>query len=156
MLAVSPLHPNDPDQQAGDNLMVMFFRRKNYSGEPSGRTDMSDDSDTPDVKIIPPLVYLVGIVIGFLATIWMPTKVVSNSVAWTVGGIFTFCGRQLLHLLLAVKWPMRQCASGVELAMGSAQPACASGVCGSFEPEKITSLKSAEQAQNEEQVGILG
>jgi protein-S-isoprenylcysteine O-methyltransferase Ste14 len=30
---------------------------------------MSDDSDTPDVKIIPPLVYLAGIVIGFLATI---------------------------------------------------------------------------------------
>jgi hypothetical protein len=33
-----------------------------------------------NVKIIPPLVYLAGIVIGFLATIWMPTKVVPNSV----------------------------------------------------------------------------
>ena len=53
---------------------------------------MSDGNDAPDVKIIPPLVYLAGIVIGFLATIWMPTKVVTNSVAWTVGGILSFCG----------------------------------------------------------------
>ena len=56
---------------------------------------MSDGNDAPDVKIIPPLVYLAGIVIGFLATIWMPTKVVTNSVAWTVGGIFIFCGAVL-------------------------------------------------------------
>ena len=53
---------------------------------------MSDGNDAPDVKIIPPLVYLVGIVIGFLVTIWMPTKVVTNSVAWTVGGILSLCG----------------------------------------------------------------
>ena len=53
---------------------------------------MTDGKDTPNVKIIPPLVYLAGIVIGFLATIWMPTKVVTNSVAWTVGGILSFCG----------------------------------------------------------------
>jgi hypothetical protein len=56
---------------------------------------MTDSNDAPNVKIIPPLVYLVGIVIGFLATIWMPTKVVTNSVAWTVGGIFIFCGAVL-------------------------------------------------------------
>ena len=56
---------------------------------------MGDDSDVPDVKIIPPLVYLAGIVIGFLATIWMPTKVVTNSVAWTVGAILIFCGAVL-------------------------------------------------------------
>ena len=31
-------------------------------------------SDAPDVKIIPPLVYLAGIVIGLLATIWMPSQ----------------------------------------------------------------------------------
>ena len=45
---------------------------------------MTDGNEAPNVKIIPPLVYLAGIVIGFLATIWMPTKVVPNSVAWTV------------------------------------------------------------------------
>ena len=56
---------------------------------------MSDGNDVPNVKIIPPLVYLAGIVIGFLATIWMPTKVVPNSVAWTVGGMLIFCGAVL-------------------------------------------------------------
>ena len=56
---------------------------------------MSDGNDVPNVTIVPPLVYLVGIVIGFLATIWMPTKVVPNSVAWTVGGILIFCGAVL-------------------------------------------------------------
>jgi protein-S-isoprenylcysteine O-methyltransferase Ste14 len=35
-------------------------------------------------------------VLGFLATIWMPTKVVRpNSVAWTVGGILICCGAVL-------------------------------------------------------------
>jgi protein-S-isoprenylcysteine O-methyltransferase Ste14 len=52
-------------------------------------------SDAPSVKIIPPLVYLAGIVIGFLASIWMPTKVVPNLLAWTVGGILVFCGAVL-------------------------------------------------------------
>ena len=56
---------------------------------------MSDGNDTPDVKIIPPQIYLAGIIIGFLATIWMPTKFVPNSVAWTVGGILIFCGAVL-------------------------------------------------------------
>jgi protein-S-isoprenylcysteine O-methyltransferase Ste14 len=62
---------------------------------PLGIADMIDGNDAPDVKIIPPLVYLAGIVIGFLATIWMPTKVVPNSVAWTVGGILILCGAVL-------------------------------------------------------------
>ena len=39
---------------------------------------MTDSNDAPNVKIVPPLVYLAGIVIGFLATIWMPTKVVTQ------------------------------------------------------------------------------
>ena len=56
---------------------------------------MTDSNDAPNVRIIPPLVYLAGIVIGFLATIWMPTKVVPNSVAWTVGGILILCGAVL-------------------------------------------------------------
>jgi protein-S-isoprenylcysteine O-methyltransferase Ste14 len=51
-----------------------------------------DNADAPDVKIIPPLVYLAGIVIGLRASIWMPTKVVSNLLAWTVGDILVACG----------------------------------------------------------------
>jgi len=51
-----------------------------------------NNADAPDVKIIPPLVYLAGIVIGLLASIWMPTKVVPYSLAWTVGGILVACG----------------------------------------------------------------
>jgi protein-S-isoprenylcysteine O-methyltransferase Ste14 len=70
------------------------FPRKISDG-PLGAADMSDYSDAPNVKIIPSLVYLAGIVIGFIATIWMPTKVVPNSVAWTVGGILIFCGAVL-------------------------------------------------------------
>ena len=56
---------------------------------------MTDGNDAPNVKIIPPLVYLAGIIIGFLATIGLPTRVVPNSVAWTVGGILIFCGAVL-------------------------------------------------------------
>ena len=52
-------------------------------------------SDAPDVKIIPPLVYLAGIVIGLLAGIWMPTRVVPGSAAWTAGGILFLCGAAL-------------------------------------------------------------
>jgi protein-S-isoprenylcysteine O-methyltransferase Ste14 len=61
-----------------------------------GAADMSDtNSDAPNVKIIPPLVYLAGVVIGFLANIWMPIKVVPNLVAWAIGGILIFCGAVL-------------------------------------------------------------
>jgi protein-S-isoprenylcysteine O-methyltransferase Ste14 len=57
---------------------------------------MSDiSSDAPSVKIIPPLVYLAGLVIGFLANIWMPIKVVPSLAAWTSGGILIFCGAVL-------------------------------------------------------------
>lgn len=57
---------------------------------------MSDiSSDAPSVKIIPPLVYLAGLVIGFLANIWMPIKVVPSLVAWTIGGILIFFGAVL-------------------------------------------------------------
>jgi protein-S-isoprenylcysteine O-methyltransferase Ste14 len=56
---------------------------------------MFNSNDAPDVKIIPPLVYLAGIIIGFLLSIWMPTNMVRNSVAWTVGGVVFFCGAVL-------------------------------------------------------------
>ena len=68
---------------------------RNISAGPLGTAYLTDSNDAPNVKIIPPLVYLAGIVIGFLATIWMPTKVVPNSVAWTVGGILICCGAVL-------------------------------------------------------------
>ena len=68
---------------------------RKISGGPLGTVDMTDGNDAPGVKIIPPLVYLAGIVIGFLATIWMPIKIVANSVAWTVGGILILCGAVL-------------------------------------------------------------
>jgi len=58
---------------------------------------MSDvSSDIPSVKIVPPLIYLAGLVIGFLANIWMPIKVVPNFLAWTVGSLFIFCGAVLM------------------------------------------------------------
>jgi protein-S-isoprenylcysteine O-methyltransferase Ste14 len=53
-------------------------------------------SDAPDVKIIPPLVYLAGIVIGLLASMWVPTRVVPSPTAWTVGGILILCGAVLI------------------------------------------------------------
>jgi protein-S-isoprenylcysteine O-methyltransferase Ste14 len=52
-------------------------------------------NDAPDVKIIPPLVYLAGIVIGFVVNIWIPIKVVPNSIAWILGGILIICGAVL-------------------------------------------------------------
>ena len=61
------------------------------------------NSDAPDVKIIPPLVYLAGIVIGFLANIWMPIKVVPTLVGWAVGGILIFCGAALTGYVLKFK-----------------------------------------------------
>jgi protein-S-isoprenylcysteine O-methyltransferase Ste14 len=75
--------------------MDSYVLPRKISGGPLGTADMTDGNDAPNVKIIPPLVYLAGIVIGFLATIWMPTKVVPNSVAWTVGGILICCGAVL-------------------------------------------------------------
>ena len=56
-------------------------------------TDMSDShSGVPNVKIIPPLVYLAGIVIGIVISIWIPTKIVPSSLAWALGGILIICG----------------------------------------------------------------
>jgi hypothetical protein len=55
---------------------------------------MSDShSDVPNVRIIPPSVYLAGIVVGILINIWIPTKIVPNSLAWTLGGILMWVPR---------------------------------------------------------------
>jgi protein-S-isoprenylcysteine O-methyltransferase Ste14 len=57
---------------------------------------MSDShSGVPNVKIIPPLVYLAGIAIGVVISIWIPTKIVPSSLAWTLGGILLICGAVL-------------------------------------------------------------
>jgi protein-S-isoprenylcysteine O-methyltransferase Ste14 len=57
---------------------------------------MSDShSGAPNVKIIPPLVYLAGIVVGAVISIWIPTKIVSSSLAWMLGGILIVCGAVL-------------------------------------------------------------
>src|SRR6266516_4269360 len=50
------------------------------------------NSDAPNVKIIPPLVYLAGIIIGLLLSIWIPTKVISSAIAWGIGGFFIVAG----------------------------------------------------------------
>jgi protein-S-isoprenylcysteine O-methyltransferase Ste14 len=61
-----------------------------------GSTDMSDShSDVPNVKIIPPLVYLAGVVIGIVISIWIPTNIAPNSLAWMLGGLLIICGAGL-------------------------------------------------------------
>ncbi len=50
------------------------------------------NSEGPQVKIIPPLVFLTGLLVGSLANIWIPTKVVSNAVPWSIGGVLIICG----------------------------------------------------------------
>ena len=47
---------------------------RKISGGPLGTVDMTDGNDAPNVKIIPPLVYLAGIVIVF----WQRTMVVTG------------------------------------------------------------------------------
>jgi protein-S-isoprenylcysteine O-methyltransferase Ste14 len=61
-----------------------------------GDADVSESHlDAPDVKIIPPLVYLAGLVIGLLASVWVPTKILPNLLAWILGGIVVVCGAVL-------------------------------------------------------------
>lgn len=52
-------------------------------------------ADAPDVHIIPPLVYVVGLVVGLLVSVWIPTKVVSDGLAWSLGGVLFVCGAAL-------------------------------------------------------------
>ena len=57
---------------------------------------MSDiNSDAPNVRIVPPLVYLAGIALGFLANVWMPIKFIPDLVAWALGGAPIGCGAVL-------------------------------------------------------------
>jgi protein-S-isoprenylcysteine O-methyltransferase Ste14 len=38
------------------------------------------------------LVYLAGIIIGLLLSIWIPTNVISSAIAWGIGGFFIVAG----------------------------------------------------------------
>jgi len=53
------------------------------------------DRDAPQVRIIPPLVYLAGLVIGFVANLWWPVKFMPDMMAWTTGGVLIVCGAAL-------------------------------------------------------------
>jgi len=54
-----------------------------------------ESAGAPNVKIIPPLVYLIGLALGFLMTLWMPLRVVPYWVAWPIGGTLVGCGAVL-------------------------------------------------------------
>ena len=53
------------------------------------------ERDAPQVRIIPPLIYLAGLVIGFVANLWWPVKFMPDTMAWTIGGILIVCGAVL-------------------------------------------------------------
>jgi protein-S-isoprenylcysteine O-methyltransferase Ste14 len=54
---------------------------------------MSDaPSDAPAVRIIPPLIYLAGLIVGGLASFVLPTRVMPAPLAWTIGGILLLFG----------------------------------------------------------------
>jgi protein-S-isoprenylcysteine O-methyltransferase Ste14 len=50
------------------------------------------NSDAPNVRIIPPLVYLAGLAVGLLASLWVPTKLFPSGAAWAVGAVLVLCG----------------------------------------------------------------
>jgi protein-S-isoprenylcysteine O-methyltransferase Ste14 len=57
---------------------------------------MSDtSSDRPAVRIIPPLIYLAGLVVGGLASLVLPTNVVPAAPALAIGGILILLGAAL-------------------------------------------------------------
>lgn len=53
------------------------------------------DADAPNVRIVPPLVYLAGLAIGFLASLWMPIKFIPDLAGWTLGASLIVCGAAL-------------------------------------------------------------
>ncbi|MEO6382208.1 MAG: isoprenylcysteine carboxylmethyltransferase family protein [Nitrobacter sp.] len=52
----------------------------------------AESSDAPNVRIIPPFVYLIGLVVGFLVSRWMPFRLIPDLVAWPLGGVLVACG----------------------------------------------------------------
>jgi protein-S-isoprenylcysteine O-methyltransferase Ste14 len=55
----------------------------------------AENADAPNVKIIPPLVYLIGLALGFAVTLWMPLRLVPDWVAWPLAGALVACGAVL-------------------------------------------------------------
>ena len=53
-------------------------------------------SDAPNVRIVPPLVYVAGLAIGFLASTWAPTRVLPHSIAWSIGAVMALSGAALM------------------------------------------------------------
>jgi protein-S-isoprenylcysteine O-methyltransferase Ste14 len=54
------------------------------------------ETDAPEVRIFPPLVYLAGLAIGHLANRWLPVDAVPVHGAWIVGGILLVLGLGLI------------------------------------------------------------
>jgi protein-S-isoprenylcysteine O-methyltransferase Ste14 len=52
----------------------------------------SNSPGAPNVRIIPPLIYLAGLAIGFLVNIWMPLKFVPDALGWLIGAVLIICG----------------------------------------------------------------
>jgi protein-S-isoprenylcysteine O-methyltransferase Ste14 len=52
-------------------------------------------ADAPNVRIIPPLIYLVGLAVGFLANRWMPVTFLSDPAARLIGAAIFVCGAML-------------------------------------------------------------
>jgi protein-S-isoprenylcysteine O-methyltransferase Ste14 len=55
----------------------------------------AENANAPNVKIVPPLVYLIGLALGFIVTLWMPFRLVPRCVAWPIGGALIACGAVL-------------------------------------------------------------
>ncbi|MGH7033377.1 MAG: methyltransferase family protein [Stellaceae bacterium] len=49
-------------------------------------------TDAPKIRIVPPLVYLAGLIAGLIVTAWLPTRVLADSIVWPVGGVLLLCG----------------------------------------------------------------
>jgi protein-S-isoprenylcysteine O-methyltransferase Ste14 len=50
------------------------------------------EADAPKVRIVPPLVYLAGLVLGHLANRWLPLEVLPIHTGWAAGGILFALG----------------------------------------------------------------
>ena len=52
----------------------------------------SSNLNAPNVKNIPPLVYLAGLILGSIVSIWIPTTIALRPAAWTIGALLIFIG----------------------------------------------------------------
>ena len=52
----------------------------------------SSNLNAPNVKIIPPLVYLAGLILGSVVSIWISTTIAPRPAVWTIGALLIFIG----------------------------------------------------------------